>query len=140
MCILPIFISQDQTVTKLSRWNVPMRNKSEENWRVVSLCLHYDTLNAAASRLYYAVFQAVLTYAIAKKEYVYNPEVSVHLLMRNYVRETPDGKFFERVFSKLLSLRITADYELETPPKKQIESFMKDSGEMRRYFFTLAES
>lgn len=117
-----------------------MRNKSDENWRIVSLCLQNGTLNAAASRLYYAVFQAVLAYAKAKKEYIRDPDVSVHIKMSSYVRDTPDGKFYERVYKLLIISRTTADYEPETPPDPRIGSLYKDSGSMRQYFFNLAES
>lgn len=118
----------------------PMRNKSDENWKVVSMCLQHGTLNAAASRLYYAVFQAVLGYAIAKKGYIHDPGVSAHKSMWAYVSDTPEGKFFGPVFKKLMSLRLTADYEPETPTETNIKSLMGNSGSMRQYFFKLAES
>lgn len=116
-----------------------MRNKSDENWKVVVLCLQYETLNAAASRLYYAVFQAVLAFAKAKKGYVYNPHISVHIAMRNYVNDAL-GKDLERVFRKLLALRQTADYEPETPTAPNIKSLMPESGIIRNHFLKLAGS
>jgi len=128
--------SQDQYITL----ECPMRNKSDENWRVVSLCLQNGTLNAAANRLYYAVFQAVLGYAKAKQGYIYDPNVSAHSKMWQYVAADKGGYSYRRVFTKLMVLRKTADYEPETPTEKNIKSLMGDSGSMRQYFLKLAES
>ena len=36
-----------------------LRHKSDENWRAAETCFENGMVNAAASRLYYSVFQAV---------------------------------------------------------------------------------
>ena len=53
-------------------------------------CLSDGSLNAAASRLYYAVFQAVLGFAKAKRGYVYSGS-GAHAEMLRIVRNRDHG-------------------------------------------------
>jgi len=116
-----------------------MRAKSDENWRVGNQCLAAGDLNAAASRLYYAVFEAVLYYAKVKKGYVRRPGVSVHSLMGQYVRSVGKGRvLYSRVFAMMMGLRETADYEPETP--EEVQSLLHHLDEIRQYFLGLAEN
>lgn len=116
-----------------------MRNKSYENWEVGCDCLKQGRFNAAASRLYYGVFQAVLTYAREKKNYVHQAGKTDHAAMANIVWTTGKacGKY-GRVFNKMMSLRETSDYERETPTLTKINEVLKDSGEIRNYFLEKA--
>ncbi len=108
-----------------------MQNKSEENWRVGTICLEADELNAAANRLYYSVFQAVFSSA-KKKGYVRKRGQSVHTNMRRYIKN--EAGTYERTFMSLRTLRETADYEPETPSKKSIDDILVKSENMKTYF------
>lgn len=117
-----------------------MRGKSDENWTVGQQCLEGGSVNAAANRLYYAVFQAVLGFAVSKKGYVYKGHGG-HFDMAQVV--LGQGKYSKRsyyLFKELMGLRETADYEPETPNGKAIASALNDYDQIRQYFLKMTEN
>jgi hypothetical protein len=91
-----------------------MRGKSDENWRVGQRCLADGDMNAAASRLYYAVFQVVYGYALQHRGYRYDGSGGVHADMARVVdSEINDKRGSGQVYRKLKGLRETADYDRE---------------------------
>lgn len=116
-----------------------MRTKSEENWTVGTQCLDTGSLNAAASRLYYAVFQAVLGFAVAKQGYVY--KVGAHRDMAHLVRSQGKGReHYGDAFEDLMELRIKADYLPVTPSEGEIMSLLADASAIRRFYLNKAEN
>ena len=116
-----------------------MRAKSEENWKVGTQCLDTGSLNAAASRLYYAVFQAVLGFAATKQGYVH--KAGAHRDMVRVVRS--HGKGRERygdAFEDLMELRIKADYLPVTPDDGEIRTLLTDADAIRRFYLNKAEN
>lgn len=99
-----------------------MRDKSDENWHVGNKCLENGDLNAAASRIYYSVFQAVLGWARAKKGF--SGEKGVHSAMSRLMKEGKRDNIYTRTFTELLGLRVTADYHPETPTVEAIEELL----------------
>jgi len=118
-----------------------MRDKSEENWRVGTQCLDDGDLNVAASRIYYATFQAVLAWASAKKEYIYNPRESAHSKMYRYVRSEGKARaLYGRVLADMQGLRETADYQPDPPDKEQLKELLPDCKRIQDYYLKMAES
>jgi len=109
-----------------------MEQKSEENWVVGNYCLAHGQLNAAANRLYYAVFQAVLGYAIAKKDYKYEGQ-GAHAAMSRMMRRYRDQ------FNELMDLRITADYEKEPPDETELRDLLEVANRIRLYHLNEAK-
>lgn len=117
-----------------------MRAKSEENWRVGTQCLDAGSVNAAANRLYYAVFQAVLGFASAKQGYVYKG-YGAHKDMARVVRSQGKGRYhYADAFESLMGLRITADYEPDPPALDEIRSLLTDSKAIREYYLRRTEN
>jgi len=117
-----------------------MQDKSEENWAVGQQCLMDSRLNAAANRLYYAVFQAVFEFATKKRNYV-SPGHSAHSSMLNIVRNYGKGRTkYGEVFNDLMGLRETADYDRETPDKNDIENLLQDANAIRMYYLQQARN
>ena len=117
-----------------------MQAKSKENWTVGTQCLGTGALNAAASRLYYAVFQAVLGFATAKQGHVYKGH-GEHKAMRDIVRRTGKGRErYGDVFEDLMGLRITADYAREEPDETELRELVNDADAIRRYYLGKAEN
>ena len=116
-----------------------MLDKSEENWLAGEQCLNDGRLNAAANRFYYSVFQAVLTYASAKRDYHQTREAKVHTDMGQLVKTV--GKksvYYGRIFVDLRSLRETADYQPDTPLKGKIEELLPPCKRIRTFFLEKA--
>lgn len=115
-----------------------MRDKSDENWRVGERCLEDGDLNAAASRIYYAVFQAVLGWARARKGY--SGTQDSHAAMYRYVsNEGRHYQFYGKRFKLLRGLRETADYAPDTPGESQIKALIADGEQIRKFFLKEAE-
>ena len=117
-----------------------MRGKSDENWRVGQRCLAEGDVNAAASRLYYAVFQAVLWYATCKKGYVRSKSESAHREMAQHVWDTGKGRAqYGRSFTKMMALRVTADYDPESASLVEMKALLADCHATRQHFLGLVE-
>lgn len=115
-----------------------MRQKSDENWQAGSGCLAAGHVNAAASRIYYAVFQAVLHFARTKRGYD-DPGHGAHSAMARVVWNTGMGsRMYGRIFSDLMRLRETADYDPESVEDPKIRSVLNDADTIRKYFLRLA--
>ena len=116
-----------------------MRNKSEENWSVGQRCLQQGDFNAAANRLYYSVFQAVLYFAKKKLMYVPNrSEGRAHARMA-HVAASRGSEIYGRAFKRLMGLRETADYEAETPAGGMILKISQESDAVRNFFLNEAD-
>ena len=117
-----------------------MQAKSEENWMVGNRCLAEGSVNAAANRLYYSVFQAVLVFATAKQGYVYKG-YGAHADMAFIVRSQGKARqYYGEVFEGLMTLRITADYEPDPPRGNEIKALLKDSEAIRQYYLNKANN
>ena len=124
-----------------------MRDKAQENWGVGITCLSRNHLNAAANRLYYGVFQAVLWYAKRKKLYPETPDFDkrrkVHFEMGQLVNSEFSingdyGKRMRHAFSEFLALRLTADYEPETPSIDEIKEIVQDGQALKDHYLKAA--
>lgn len=104
--------------------------KSQENWEVGERCLLNGELNAAANRLYYAVFQAVLGWArFANKSF--DEKNCIHSAMYRFVANEGKSKVvYGKNLIKLRTLRETADYAPESPHRHKIEEVLNTSKEM----------
>ncbi|MCX6996610.1 MAG: HEPN domain-containing protein [Kiritimatiellaeota bacterium] len=116
-----------------------MRDKSDENWRVGQRCLQDGDLNAAASRLYYGVFQAVLAWARAKKRYVKTSDA--HRDMYKFVCAEGEGRIlYGRKFQEMRGLRETADYHPDTPDADELKELLPFCVTMRTTYLRKAET
>jgi uncharacterized protein (UPF0332 family) len=117
-----------------------MKDKSNENWIAGQKCLDDGNVNAAASRYYYGVLQAVLGWARAKKGYDRTQKGGVHSKMAEFVRSEGKGRdFYGRKFAELQSLRETADYQPEPADETDLRSLLPDCEKMREYYLKKAE-
>jgi HEPN domain. len=114
-----------------------VRDKSEENWNAGYACLDAEHYNAAASRFYYAVFQAVLFYARKKQQYKHQPN-KIHSDMMSYVERQNNPRWL-RVFSQLKGLRVTADYDPDRLQKNDIQKILNEADDIRKSFLKEAE-
>ena len=116
-----------------------MRDKSDENWKVGQRCLQDGDLNAATSRLYYGLFQAVLAWARAKKGYAKTD--GLHGDMCRFV--SSEGKARHLCGPKLIrlrSLRETADYQTDTPAENVLRDLLPVCEQMRAAYLKMAET
>ena len=115
-----------------------MQAKSDENWSVGNQCLNDGNYNVAASRLYYAVFQAVLHYARTKSKFEYKGQAchnEMTQIVKNHGRQR---LYYVEIFKDLMNLRVIADYELETPDSTELKDLLVDSDKIRSFFFNEA--
>lgn len=118
-----------------------MQGKSDENWDVGNNCLHNNQINAAASSIYYAVYQAVIS--LYRKETLLKPDTDnnkgagKHRKMVMFVRNHGKaGNYFSNIYASLLDLRTTADYDgREAPDKDELESLLSDANKIREFYF-----
>ena len=118
--------------------------KSQENWEAASLCLSQGLWNAAASRFYYSVFQAILLSATRKPV----PGISVpsdssakHGLMERVVGAIgKDARRAKRSYGRLLALREKADYKPEPVARAEIEMVLQDAKSIRQFFLNRLEA
>lgn len=111
-----------------------MREKSDENWTVGNTCLQNGQPNAAASRIYYAVFQVV--YEFAQKFRSYQGKAGgVHADMTRVVGDViNDKKSSEQVYKRLKLLRETADYDLENVDDARLKALLPEADRLRQRF------
>lgn len=114
-----------------------MQNKSEENWAVGNKCLADGKLNAAASRLYYSVFQSVCTWAKIKMHWSYRGS-GAHGDMLGYMKRT--NRHFAEAYEDLLDLRTKADYDPETPSSAEITALLSDAANIRTHYLEKAKN
>ena len=103
-------------------------------------CLEQGQVNAAANRLYYSVFQAVLYFSRNKRPGHEEVKGGVHTRMARVVKT--HGKTAAHsgaIFEDLLALRETADYDKESPEKSDIESLLNDAEKIRKFHLDEAE-
>lgn len=116
-----------------------MREKSNENWRVGTECLANGDVNVACSRIYYAVFQAALGWARAKKGFT-DTSGSVHSKIIRLI--SSEGMARGRngsTLKQLQGLRETADYQPDPPSVAVLERLLSASKEMRREYLLKAQ-
>lgn len=116
-----------------------MRDKSDENWRVGHRCLQDGDVNAATSRLYYGVCQAVLAWARAKKGYTKTE--GIHGDMCRFVRTEGKSRYlYGPTFVGLRGLRETADYQPDPPDVDALNEVLAVCGQMRDAYLKMAET
>jgi len=117
-----------------------LRLKSEKNWQVGCLCLEHGYIDAAANRLYYAVFQAVLLSVKAKQvsntiAVRDNDTSSKHTIMRRAVGAEGIGRRnASRQFGRLQSLRETADYDPEPVQEEELRGLISYAQGIKRFW------
>ena len=114
--------------------------KSDKNWAEGRECLRAGSTNTAANRLYYALFQAIKSYAVMVGRMQVNEQVqgSVHAAARKIVEDRPMGRSYRGLLGRLVSFRITADYLPEDVVRGEIERVLLDTDSMRQEFIRLA--
>lgn len=94
-----------------------MKKKAEENWDSGVLLLREGKPNAAASRFYYAIFQASREYAQIYLSYIPPGESGDHQGLLDYLNAKyasgAERTELTRIFRALKAKRITADYKKE---------------------------
>jgi len=116
-----------------------MRHKSDENWDVGTRCLQSGQTNAAASRLYYAVCQAVYEFANKKEGYTYQG-YGFHTRMASTVRNHgKQSRYYWERFGDLMDLRTKADYDRDSPTDEEVSDILTDANAIRTFFFKEAE-
>jgi hypothetical protein len=120
-----------------------LRQKSDKNWEEGNHCLKSGMIDAAASRLYYAVFEAVYGFGIHNKDATIDSPVgtekSKHALAIAIVKTHRSSH--TRYFITLKGLRIRADYRPESVNREQItDELMTKIANIREYFINITGS
>jgi len=118
----------------------PFAEKSNRTWDEATACLASDHVNSAASRFYYAVFQSVKGFAIARKEMTEDTSEGVHGIAIRVVGKygKTGSSYFRERFNRLFAMRLKADYMLVDVERQQLEDLLKDADSIRQYFIRLA--
>src|ERR1700722_16774383 len=92
-----------------------LAKKSDQTWKEGQDCLSKGLVDAAANRIYYAVFQAVKGFAIQKGEMSMETQEGVHRKVLEVVRGGGGtGQYYRKRLNDLLGLRLIADYMPES--------------------------
>ncbi|MFW5803038.1 MAG: HEPN domain-containing protein [Verrucomicrobiota bacterium] len=114
-----------------------LRRKSDENWQASEKCFVNGLFNAAASRLYYSVFQAV-RYSDAMK--ALPAPIPKDSSPKHHAAELAVGscgqdvRSAKRHFSELLILRETADYDPEPVEAEELQPHFDRAQRIRSFF------
>jgi len=115
-------------------------NKVNTGWELSTRLHDQKDYNNSASRMYYAVFQAVLFYAIRKEKFnretALKDKKNVHILMKRVVKEKmKDFKNAFDAYEDLRVLRNQADYDPEDVRQSDLNSGFINSVETIKNFF-----
>ena len=99
-----------------------MLNKSSQNLDVGKECLANSQYDAAASRVYYAVFQAVLNWVRVKKGFV--KQNDVHGAITRLMKVGTSSHLYHESFNNLRILRVKADYDPEPVEREELEDLL----------------
>jgi len=114
--------------------------KADENWGAYHCCLEGKHFNAAASRLYYSVFQDIYWWAqLIGKLDPNRDKTDVHskvlLLVKAYCEKHPlSVNFVFRDLQKLLELRRSADYDTDLLNRDDVVPLEGPAESIRIYF------
>ena len=120
-----------------------LRQKSEQNWQAGELCFGREMFDAAASRFYYATFQAVYRYFCMHPATCIDiptpANQSKHIQVERGVASfEKDIARARRNFKRMKSLRVTADYDPEPVNKKKLFDTKKEADKVRKFFLSRA--
>jgi uncharacterized protein (UPF0332 family) len=115
-------------------------DKVRKGWDLALKLRGEGDLNNSASRMYYAVFQAVLAYAIQKegfdREKARRDKENVHSLMKRVVEQNVKNSRQARdTYEDLRELRNRADYDPDDVVKSDLEASFVYSVEGIKDFF-----
>lgn len=114
--------------------------KSDESWKAGNECLRQGLVNAAASRIYYSVFQAVMGFGIAKERWDVEEREGLHS-KAPYVAGNScvvKGRWCRRILISLRELRVMADYKPEGVDVKQLNLLLADADKVRRHHIDMS--
>jgi len=100
-----------------------MLHKSAQNLNVGKECLENGQYDAAASRIYYAVFQAVLNWARAKKGFGERRD-GVHGAIARLMNEGTSSYQYHIAFLKARRLREKADYDPDPVTMEELDKLL----------------
>lgn len=110
--------------------------KSDKNWAEGNQCVLNGNADAAANRLYYAVFQAVKSYAILINQM--DPDKpgtgSAHTTALEIVGQGPMGQTYRRHFNRLKGYRESADYSPVNVRMEDLKGVMGEADCIRKHF------
>ena len=114
-----------------------LKQKSDENWKAARLCRDGRMFQAAASRFYYALYQASRYWAdkcgiVGIKETF--PDV--HATMANVVGNSAgsEARDCREVMNDLKDLRVRADYRPELVAAEEVEETAQRASAVRGFF------
>ena len=96
--------------------------KSSQNLEVGKECLNKGQYDAAASRIYYAVFQAVLNWVRLKRGFV--EQKDVHAAITRLMKVGTSSHLYHESFNNLRILRVKADYDPEPVEREELEDLL----------------
>ncbi len=112
-------------------------DKVRKGWDLALKLRASGDLNNSASRMYYAVFQSVLTYAVQKKKY--NREKkrdTVHSDMKRMLKEAASKqRGWKDAYDDLRELRNRADYDPEDVSETDFDQRLVHQSECIKNFF-----
>jgi uncharacterized protein (UPF0332 family) len=115
-----------------------MHDKSKENWNCGISLLGQGSFNAATSRLYYGLFQAVLLYARKRSDYAETRD-NKHVKMIEVVSKDPtNGKSYRRLLYDFKKHRETADYDPDPVDIAEVKRILNDCQLMREHYLKVA--
>lgn len=113
--------------------------KSAKTWADGKDCLSRGLVDTAANRIYYSVFQAVKGFAIQRGLWAMDTSDGVHGEALKIVGgQGGKSTFYRRRLNELLSLRIIADYKLESVNQKELEELLEDADCIRKHHIRVA--
>ena len=116
-----------------------LKEKSERCWTLALELRENGDFNNCASRMYYAVFQAVKAYAVKKRGYDPNDKsTKVHNAMYHIVKEKM-GTYYA-TYEDMREFRNTADYDQDdVPPGGITQHIVKQAEEIKKHFLDEAD-
>ena len=118
-------------------------SKVKTGWELATWLRDKQDYNNSASRMYYAVFQAVLTYAIRKEKFdrekAWDEKRNVHALMRRVVKEKMQKNDAD-AYDDLRGLRNKADYDPEDVHLSDLDlNFIQSVEKIKNFFLKEAK-
>jgi len=112
--------------------------KSEENWNIFEQLRSSNFFDAAASRLYYSLFQAVKAFALKTGTMTEDDSLNVHVKAKDIVRQNCSSSIYH-AFCDALEMRVRADYESRRVLASEFsQHFICQLDMLRRQFVKLA--
>ena len=113
--------------------------KSDNNWKAGEAALKAGMLDAAASRFYYALFEAVWGYG-ESKNLVERDAIDKHAKAAEVVFNAggANASLCRETYGKLKACRVIADYHPEPLKQGRLTILLQHANQIRQHFIEIA--